>query len=97
MVVGGEGVDPLRICERELRAEVALAGDEFGEGVAAVVAGEHHVDDGACKGFDLADDARASLVEHEHDGFAGGCECLHECGLIGREVKVVGVAGSLAV
>ena len=60
----------LRIREWHLPAEVGIAGEEVGEGVAAVVTRQHDVYDSFRKRFDGVDEARTAFVENHDDGFA---------------------------
>ena len=90
-------VDVLGIGERELAGEVLVAGEEGGQGVAAVVGRKHHVHDGLRERLDVADDARTALVQHEDDRLAGSSKFPDEFLLVLGEVQVVHVAGRLAV
>lgn len=76
VVVCGESVDPFRICVGQFCTEVAFAGKEQGESVTTIIPGEQHVYNCTCEGLDLTDDARTSLIKHEHDGFAYSCKSL---------------------
>ncbi len=97
VVVGRQGVDVAGIGVGQTAAEVGVAREEVGQGVAAFVAGQEYVDDCGSQGLDVGDDARTALVEHQHDGLAGRGGHAHELFLSGREVEVGEVAGGLAV
>ena len=54
----------------------------------------HH---GFCQRLDVGNEARASLVEYQHEGLARSGQLLHQLALILREPQVVQVARSLAI
>ena len=45
----------------------------------------------------IGNHARASLIEHQHDGFSCSSQRLHQFALVGTQREVIDVARGLAV
>ena len=78
VVVRNQRVDFLRISERQLSAEVGVAGNVVCLRFAAVVARKHGVDHSLCQRLDVGYQAWTALVQHQNDGLAGLGKSLHQ-------------------
>ena len=97
VVVSGEGIDVLRIGVGHLRAEVGISGKEVRQGISSVIARKHDVYYGFGERLDVFDEARASFVQNQDNGFTGLSQCLYQVLLVRGEVQVGQVSRSLAI
>ena len=97
VVVGGKGVGESGIGEGKLATEVGITGEQVGQGFSTIVRRKHGVHYTSSEGFDVGNNARAAAAEHQHEGFAGFTEGMHQTFLVFREIEVRKVTGSLAI
>ena len=97
VVVGMQGVDVLGIGEGQLAGEILVTRKEGSEGIGAIVGGQHHVYHGGSQRLNISDETGTALAEHQHDGLSESSQFTDQFLLVRRQVKVVHVAGRLAV
>ena len=92
-----EGVDVLGIGEGQLTGEVAVSGQQGGQGFTAVIGRKHDVHHSLGQRLNVSDQAGTAFIEDEDNGLAGSGQGLHQLLLVGRQVQVIHVAGGLTV